>query len=434
MLPLLLFALFVAPVQEETPSQVITSTILPLPQLATSAWNDLTPTRSLELSLVLADHDFLVQQGDPPRVATRYMGKSRQHLRHAARARFQWPDGEEWSGLELLFEHHGEDWNYGNAETRRFDLGPVTIYLIDVDLDGKYTLQEDAWSLAPGGPVQRLAPDLILGADVFHVSRLERDGTELQATRSRINGSPTQLEFLHALNLLRAEQGLPAVQVDGELSVGCTAHGNYLWLNRDQLDLDLNEEDSRLPGESRAGRSTARRSLNFRGPALQALQSMWDSPTGRWALTDPLLIEIGLSSCEQPVTVLDLQSRSTHTKTMSRRWRRFLPSPAAGSHNQSVHSEVQVNGRTQLYGPPILLRMDLQRGDLESYKLELFRLTGNSRSPLKTLPLESEHREQGLLGGIPKRALSRGTSYLAVHQLLVDGEELRVEAQFRTQE
>ncbi len=419
---------------QDSPSrQVFHSEVLSQPHLAQSHKLAVKPTHSLGESLFLNDVLFPVETGRHPLVATRPHAKPTHRLRDGSMVSFSWPlDEGNSGGLELLFEKRADVWSYGSAKTLRFDLPSASICLIDLDLDGTYTLQEDGWSLKPGGPVQRLATKITLGADRVHIERLQQDGAKLEATITPLTTDPTQRAFLQRLNLLRAGEGLPSLELNEELSEGCNAHAKYVWLNRTEENLDLNEEHPQLPGTSRAGRATAQHAHTSRLGHLAALEHYWESAEGRWALTDPHLIRFGVSSSSEAITVLDVGSSSTHRSPTSREWRTFLPVPAPGSQGQPLSSPVLSEKRERRQGPPLLLRYDPGKAGLERYEFELFRVTSSTRSSQATTLLDIPAGQRGYLGGRAKRKLAPETNYVAVHRLLFDGEEVIIEAPFRT--
>lgn len=416
---------------QETP-QTRHSEIKAQPRLPASARRTLSGRRPLASGLRLGGFEFAVQPGHPPRVATEPDGPPRLRLKHGARHVFQLPGDPEPRAVELLFEEHDGNWFYGSASSRRFDLGPLALNLVDIDLDGLYTLQEDAWSLEPGGPLQRISADLLLGSTHYSIVGLEPSGEQLEFLSTPLEGQPIQLAFLARLNGLRAGEGLPALRLNAELSTGCTKHAAYLWANREIPDLDTSEQDARLPGASRAGRSAAKHATRLPLPSLEALEFYWESAEGRWALTDPTLVEIGISESAGTLTVIDVGSRPTHLEALSRAWRDTLPVPAPGSSGQPIGAPAATGRSIRRQGPVFFLRRGTHQGELESYQFELFKVTSSSRARVSSHELPASGQWPLRLGGRAKSPLAPDARYVAVHRLVIDGEERIIEAGFRT--
>lgn len=419
---------FVEPVGDAGTVEVLKTTLVALPALATSPRPRLRATQEVEGKLRLGDWRFPVLPGDPPRISTEPLGKPKLRLRDGKRFEFRLDSGDEARDVQLLFEKHAGKWWYGNANCRRLAVPGGELFLVDVNLDGEFVVGEDAWSTRAGGPLLPLTPSLRPGADELHIERLERSGEELEVRVVPFDGPAPQRAALEHLNRLRTAEGLPAVRLNQELSTGCTAHAEYLQRNAWDGRTDASDEAPQL-GATRAGRSAAKHADSFLLAPRAAVDALWNTPNGRWDLADPNLLEVGLSGLPGSLSVINYRARGTHGESTSGTWRRFLPSPADGAQDQPVTTSGEAQGSA---GPPILLRLALGSRDLEAYSVKLYKVSGNSRQKVGCRALPREGAAEGQRGCQPTRVLAPESNYVAVHTMVIDGEPVVVEARFRT--
>ena len=135
--------------------------------------------------------------------------------------------------------------------------------------------------------------------------------------------------FAQRLNDYRKAAGAPPAVSDADLSAPCLAHARYLEKNFDQNDLNWNDEDSRLPGYTDAGRDVARRSsVNVGAGAAPTADWAVGSFITRMMTLDPRLVRLGVAAFPHQaggfIWVIDAQGG----RDAARRWAEPVLFPA----------------------------------------------------------------------------------------------------------
>lgn len=434
------------PAQEPAVS-VHESRLVPLEQLPASQRRALVAARPVGEWLELDGLTFALElDREHLRVATRAGREPDRSLKGERTLQLNWERDGQRRERELRFEPGPEGWRYGPARGQLFDLEGESLCLIDANLDGEFDLLHDAWSARPGAPLQPLGEHLVLGDRRLRIAHLASDGTRLEGTFETLAGDAVQRAALRRLNHLRRADGLGPVELEPELSAGCTAHAAYLEANGWRGQGDPHEQDARGQGASREGRAAARSSQILARTPEQAIDDLWATVPGRRLLCDPDLVALGISSLELPLAVLDLSSRATHKSLGKKTWSSPLLSPADGSFGHPTRygdtpSKLPVAG-AQRMGPPLVLWVLDAAADVEQYSGELYKLTGRTRRlqsvvQFEPVQLEAVQLEDGpgkgtIHGILPSRPLASGARYVVVHRLVLDGEPRTIEARFET--
>lgn len=401
-----------------------------------------------DLSITVTEKAGVTRVGKRPGEA------ASRRLQHGAALSFESADldsSDQRTRIELLFEFdQSVGWRYGARFGRVFEIDGQSLCLIDVDLNGRFDLQSDAWSLGPGAPLLPLGPVLPIGARKLHIEELEENGSSMKARRIELELSPAQRSAMERLNHLRCVEGLDPISLDPLLSSACSAHARYLrhsgWSGGGDPRV---QEEGREHG-SLEGRIAARHSAILPLTPAETIDALWANPISRGQLADPDLKHIGLSESEHSPTVLDLSSLRTRGDRGRRYWKPWLLSPAPGSWGQPLEGhefrsesplpiprsaqaeEPSLIQSAAAMGPPLLMRWLDAGADVESYEAEFYKLSGSSRRRLPFETLEVNSRGGRWLGIAPKQALKADTWYLVVHRVRVDGEEHLFEVPFRS--
>jgi len=420
------------------PTGTFDSTQVTLPSLPTSQVIGLDARRGVEEGLVIEGRRFAFEiDEDRLRVAAEPGAEPTERVRHGGTVELRWVEGGEPARREVRFERDDEGrWSWGPATARRFDLSGTPFYVIDVDLDGRYGDRgRDGWCTTLGAPLLPLGDHLNLRSRRLVLEDLAPDGSRLEARIVPLPGTSAQREALERLNLHRLGQGLPALELEPELSVGCSAHAEYLVANDWDGRTDPHDQAPRTPGATLEGRIAARVSWIRPLPLADAVEALCGSYPEAIALADPTLARIGLSDRDASPAVIDFSSRGTHRSDPTIRWRTTRLSPCDGSIYFPLRfppdSPTEPLPGARRMGPPLLLFLADPKAEIADYRADLFLLGSPKATRLETIAIEDDDHP-GILGALPKRPLKQNAAYRVVHHFVIDGAERKVSAVFRT--
>ena len=406
------------------------------PWLPTSTRRALRVRHSLAEGLSLDGEAFEAERSRGRLVlATRAGGLRPRRLRSGERTDLEWAVEGAARRLELLVEETSTGWYGGAGEALRVRLKGLELILVDADCDGRLDLLRDGWSLAPGAPVHPLSPTLQLEDRLLHIAELAPDGSSIELREEGLRGAPELLEALRLLNRLRLGDGLPALRLAPEPSVGCAEHAAYLEARGWRGGPGADDQEPGAPLASRAGREAALRSEVLACGPVEAVRQLWSGIEGRLLLADPELVEVGLGASAGAVTVLDARARACREEGARSLYLDPRTSPAHGApavpHARSGAIRGAHAGRADEHGPAVLLLLGRDAAGVEHHELELHEGASSGRrvevTPIPVLP-----SHPGVLGGLPLRPLRPGQEYLAIHRWVRDGEPHELRARFRT--
>ncbi len=384
--------------------------------------------------LTLGDSNFRVSiVGSALRIALQAGAVPRKTVRPGKcyGLRYQFGGGQQRRMNVGFIREYDNTWSWYCADVRVVWLGTQMIRLVDANGDGRFTIREDGYLVPGARTVCPLANKLILGATEVRILTLSDNGKHLRVAERALSGSKSQLTALRAINRLRAENGLPGVDLSDDLSAGCTAHARYLAANHWSGTTSPHTEAARSSGYSKQGADAAVSSVIMNASHEAAIPSSWRRWLDRRHMMDPGLLRVGISAEPGDVSVIDVRAKDLERSE----WSWPICAPADGAIDIPVAAMREISTKTVknfgTRGFPIMAMFRKSPGhDAEFQGTLVAIIKGRSR---KVRTMIGDRGNFPLLYGIvPEKPLRAGTDYVAMLEWRAGTEVTKRVIRFRT--
>ncbi len=310
-------------------------------------------------------------------------------------------------------------WSMAVVEGRRLTVKGVSVDLVDLDSNGRFsTTGGDGYRAAGSTLTLPLTASLIVGAERLTIRHI--DDERLVAEVEALATNDDQRRALKKINGLRMRAGLPPVTLDRELSAACTAHALYLKTNHWSGYSNPHDESEKRPGYSPEGQAAARKSVIMAESHSHSIDAYMATFYHRGGFTDPFLLRVGISTGTVRISVIDVSSASPPRDERDPVWKDPILFPADGS----VGFETRFCGRgevpeptstPQYRGNPLTVLFARWDHGVIDFSGELVLLDGDKVIPVPTLVAEAQQGSR-LLGLVPKWPLRSGATYRVTYQ------------------
>ena len=242
-------------------------------------------------------------------------------------------------------------------------LGKDVTYFIDVDGNGKFNdWGIDGWSLSKMPYMMPLEKTTIIG--VSHITwDVAEDGKSVRYRLTPLEVTPAQKHILIQFNLWRMMNGLPAVTVDQELSIGCTKHCAYMELH----GFDHKEEEGQ-PGYTPEGAQAGRRSCLSEMNPWTSVVMFYATFYHRLPLIDPATRAIGIGNSKR------YSAMDGITRREERPWRYPIVIPAPNTFHHPTHFALEIpSPHPEDMRPGFPITMTFRSGAVTDVKARLWR-------------------------------------------------------------
>lgn len=323
-------------------------------------------------------------------------------------------------------------WCWFCADARRLELGGEVVRLVDVNADGCFRLHEDGYLLAATRTIVPLAANLVVGSTRVEILELALDGSKVRVLEQPLRGSDQQRQTIAVINKLRATNGLPGVVLDAEISLGCTAHANYLAANDWTGYTNPHTEQANAAAYTRAGARAAPRSVIMKGENLLCVPTYWRTWYHRRHLMSPALSRVGINAEQEHLSVIDVATMDASIP-FDWAWPVCVPSDGAvdvpvQASTEKPHEPVKDLGSR---GFPIMAVFRYPPDAKVTFRGSLVSVGKRRITKVPTI-LGKRGFFPCLFGVVPKRPLQHATNYEATLEWHVDGEITRRVLRFRT--
>ncbi|HEX6861681.1 MAG TPA: CAP domain-containing protein [Thermoanaerobaculia bacterium] len=351
---------------------------------------------------------------------------------------FKWREERETRETVLRFRQDRRgDWHVHNAVTIQHSLRGSILRLVDCNVNGDFNEPGmDGYCVGDSDTVMPLQERLLLEDRVVEIDSLSADGVRLSARVAPVEGSPQQLEALARINRLRSANGLPAVELDLQLSRACTAHAEYLELHDWSGLTNPHDQTLGTEGASEEGREAARRSTITRARPADSIADFWNTYYHRIPLMSPVLARIGVNERPAHLAVVDVGGAFEQSPKQPWPWSLpiSVPSPGAVGFPTNARSELPDEPVPDLAsrGCPLILVFPRGHPPLTSFSGTLRRLERGEAHELPVLVAD-----QGLYtfayGLVPEQPLKAGSDHEAIFSFTLGGESRELVVPFRTE-
>lgn len=334
--------------------------------------------------------------------------------------------------MHVGFEReHDRSWSWYCADVRVVTLAGQPIRLVDVDADGRFTLDTDGYLVPGARTVCPLAKRLLLGATEVRILTLADNGAHLRVAERELTASASQRGALRAINGLRAQNGLPGVTIADGLSSACTAHAQYLVANEWAGLTDPHHEQTQAAGYSASGAAAAARSVIMKIAHGTAIPSYWRSWYHRRQLMDPRLQRVGINAEPVDLSVIDVSA----TERAAEGWNWPVSVPADGAVDVPVQAVDEMPSEPveelATRGFPILALYAGAAAEGVEFSGSLVSVI---KGRVRNVPVlkGAQGRFRELFGIVPERPLRAATDYVATLQWRRGNEVTKRVIRFRT--
>ncbi len=311
-------------------------------------------------------------------------------------------------------------WEFAVVSGLRLVYAKVPIDLVDLNGDGRITIDGADGYRAPGNPLTLpLEARLTIGAD--RLTLRPPTGEQIVATVERLAERVDQRVGLASINALRLRHGLPPVELDTALSDACTAHARYLRSNGWNGYTNPHSEDETLPGYSEAGDASARAGVIMQAGHAGAVRAYFQTYYHRAPFCDPFLTRVGVSTGEPWISVMDATSAAPEVDERAPEWADPILVPADGAIDVETHfcrfGEVpEPATRPARRGFPLTLLFARWDHGVLAVNAELVRVADGEEIAVATLVPEALQQSK-LMGIVPAAPLLSGTTYRVRYRL-----------------
>ncbi|MFT4513834.1 MAG: hypothetical protein ACI89X_000902 [Planctomycetota bacterium] len=326
---------------------------------------------------------------------------------------------------------HDKTWSWYCADVRVVTLGKQKIRLVDANADGRFSMLKDGYLVPGARTVCPLAESMVIGASEVHILTLADNGEHLRVAELALPGSRSQLEGLQTINRLRASNGLPGVTLAEDLSVGCTAHAQYLVVNNWDGATSPHTEEARSTGFSKQGAEAAMRSLIMKESHVAAVPSYWRTWFHRRHIMDPVLARVGINAEPEEISVIDVLAKDLERIAWS--WPVCVPAdgaidiPVAALREMPSEPVKELGSR----GFPIMALYRRSPGDDIEFEGTLVSMIKGRARKVRTL-VGDRGKFPRLYGIVPEKPLRPATDYVATLEWRAGAEVTRRVIRFRT--
>jgi hypothetical protein len=242
-------------------------------------------------------------------------------------------------------------------------LGKDITYFVDVDGNGKFNDWEtDGWSLSKMPYMLPLEKKTIIGVREVTWDVAE-DGKSVRYRLTPLEITPAQRHILIQFNVWRMMNGLPAVTVDRELSLGCTKHCEYMELNGFE-----HEEEEGKPGYSPEGARAGLRSCLSQMNPWTSVVMFYATFYHRLPLIDPATRAIGIGHSKRYSAMDGITLRK------ERPWRDPIVVPAPNTFHHPTHFALEIpSPHPEDMQPGFPITMTFRSGKISGVKARLWR-------------------------------------------------------------
>ena len=322
------------------------------------------------------------------------------------------------------------------AEGRSYSIAGEKIVLLDADIDGRFTIDDDVYQVVGTTHALPLGRSLVIGRSEVEIAGLSEDGLRLTASVEEIEGDSDQVATLDLINRLRINVGLPAVSLDAELTSGCTEHARYLSGNGWTGSTNPHDQTLGPKGASEAGKRAAEQSVICKGVGLNVIQGFWDTYYHRVMLASPTLGEIGISEQGHGVAVIDVHRGREGMVEAIEGWGDFVAVPSHGSTGHAIRSvsEKPTEPVPDLgaRGFPLMLVFLDTRGPAPEIEAQLFEVSKGGRERERPLLIADPGKYWYVRGAVPERPLKAKTNYRVEYRFTLGGEQRVESIRFQT--
>lgn len=407
---------------------------------------DLVLFRPLGDVLRLGEHEFVVDhRGRKFKLATKAGGKPDKTVKSDKTIALDVPRAEGELGRGDTREVHvhfrrSDDaehgWEYVVVEARELTFDTVTAQLVDIDADGRFEVGRDAVRWLPSDFVVPLPQRLVVGRTAVELRELSTDGLRADALVAPLDGSRHQLDGLVVLNELRADSGLPPVEIDPTLSEGCSRHAEYLLENDWRPGKwDPHGQVDQLRGYCEEGHLAGRASVIAMGDHGNSVLAHWNSYYHRFPLLHPATRRVGLSDGTPSLSVLDALTDTPRDPDSLAGWRDPVLCPADGATR--VPTDFHPGGERpepvedpSAKGFPLVIHFLDRNPEVTELHVTLVEIDKRGREEEVELldPVPGSRRDS--FGAIPARSLKSNARYRVTYSYYRAGELEEVSATF----
>jgi hypothetical protein len=343
---------------------------------------------------------------------------------------------------QVLIYHKSGAWYAAPAAMLKGTVDGHAVSLLDADMDGRFAgvgdyLRWDKGSFYRQNRTRLAATKTGL---VQYVLRRERDAWVLELTRveAPVEFDNAQRQILNSLNLWRGQVGLAPLRLSKVLSDGCQKHADYLQrnANEDGEVMSVHSEDPDKPGYTKEGLDAARNSniVKVKKP-IQAIDLQTPTMMHRvlFVRRHDRGLGVGLSDYAVIRTGLGLVKRLQDIVVV----------PAPGQDKVPILAKPEnpvpeKDPGCYLRKPGYPVSVTFGIVPLKKVSLKLFR-GRDGKIPVRGFlftpeqPLHSSLPNNNLSAFfLPKYALRKHSTYLAVFEATLKGESVRLVWSFRT--
>jgi len=267
-------------------------------------------------------------------------------------------------------------------QIRKGRLGRDVTYFIDVNGNGKFNEWGiDGWSLSKMPYMLPLEKTAIIGVNDISWEVAE-DGKSVHYRLTPLRITPAQRHILIQFNLWRMMNGLPAVTVDQELSLGCTKHCEYMELH----GFDHKEEEGK-PGYTPEGAKAGRRSCLSEMNPWTSVVMFYATFYHRLPLIDPATRAIGIGASKRYSAMDGL------TRREERAWRYPIIIPAPNTFHHPTHFALEMpSPHPEDMKPGFPITMTFRSGAITEVRARLWRKFSKKERKRKR---KGDKREEG---------------------------------------
>ncbi len=401
---------------------------------------DVAPSRPVTDAVQLGEHAFTaVRTKKGLRVALEPGADAIKAIGRDTTLTLRVPSGESTRPVRVHFAKSADGWTSTVVEAREIEIDGVTAQLVDLDHDGRLTVEKDGWRTLPSAFVVPLTETLIVGRHHVVLSGAGADGMSFDVAATAIDASRHQLDGLIVINELRAANGLPPVDVDTALSDACSAHAAYLLKNKWRPTGKMNPH-----GEVRgwklysdAGHRAGQMSVIAWGDHGSNAQVYWDTYYHRFPLAHPGTSAMGLSDGTPSISVIDGKSATDWAVGPADGWSDPILVPADGAVDQPAifhrggESPEPVDKPT-IRGFPLTVQFLAQHSDVSDFRATMVEIDRKGREKDVPLLTPLDRGSGNRFGVIPERALISGRTYRVTYTFTRWGEPQSLIATFKT--
>lgn len=309
-------------------------------------------------------------------------------------------------------------WHYWAAEARQFDVAGTPLRLVDLDCDGRFTLEADGFSAYDAEMVCPLTPALALGASRVTLRSIAPDGATLRVEVVPMEAATQQTETLIRLNVLRARSGLPPVDLDSDKSRACTAHAEYLKLGGWTGYTNPHGEIPGARGATEEGAVVAGGSEIWRGNPTESVSQFWRAYYHRIDLMQPALGGIGVNATPKDIAVVHVRGEPKTYSGGEWPWSDPVTVPGNGaiefpttSVSEEPKEPVPDFGHR---GAALMCLFHDAPPEPKDFSGRLFEIKGRKEVPVAVLPAAIDG-SANVLGVVPEKPLNGKSQYRVVY-------------------